>query len=123
MIGMPEGRIILAQATTYVASAPKSNAAYVGINKALVDVEGIDIGTVPYYLKDGTSLGMSKKREDWGDYSYKYPHDYDMNYVPQQYLPDELKNTKYYKPTTNGYEKTINEHFEKIKDIHESPKE
>lgn len=123
MIGMPEGRIILAQAATYVASAPKSNAAYVGINKALVDVEGVDIGAVPYYLKDGTSLGMSKKREDWGDYSYKYPHEYEMNYVPQQYLPDELKNKKYYKPTTNGYEKNINDYFDAIKDIHEEPKE
>lgn len=123
MIGLPEGRIILAQAATYVASAPKSNAAYKGINKALIDVEGTDIGTVPYYLKDGTSLGMSKKREDWGDYSYKYPHDYDMNYVPQQYLPDELKNKKYYRPTPNGYEATINAYFESIKDVHDKPEE
>jgi len=123
MIGLPEGRIILAQAATYVASAPKSNAAYKGINKALIDVEGTDIGSVPYYLKDSTSLSMSKKREDWGDYSYKYPHDYEMNYIPQQYLPDELKNKNYYRPTPNGYEATINAYFEKIKDVHDKPEE
>ncbi len=123
MIGMPEGRIILAQAATYVASAPKSNAAYKGINEALQDVESIDIGQVPYYLKDGTSLSMSKKREDWGDYTYKYPHDYDMNYVPQQYLPDELKNTKYYRPTDNGVEKDMKAHLEKLKGVHDAPVE
>ncbi len=123
MIGMPEGRIILGQAAAYVASAPKSNAAYKGINAALQDVESTDIGQVPYYLKDGTSLGMSKKREDWGDYTYKYPHDYDMNYVPQQYLPDELKRTVYYKPTENGYEKRIGQHLEALKKVHDEPKE
>lgn len=123
MIGMPEGRIILAQAATYVASAPKSNAAYAGINQAMTDVDNTDIGSVPYYLKDGTSLSMSKKREDWGDYSYKYPHDYDKNYVPQQYLPDELKNTKYYKPTNNGYEEKINAYFDMIHQVHDKPKE
>lgn len=123
MIGMPEGRIILAQAATYVASAPKSNAAYKGINEALQDLESIDIGLVPYYLKDGTSLSMSKKREDWGDYTYKYPHDYEMNYVPQQYLPDELKNTKYYRPTDNGVEKDMKAHLEKLKGVHDKPVE
>jgi len=123
MIGMPEGRIILAQAATYVASAPKSNAAYNGINVALQDVENTDIGVVPYYLKDGTSMSMSSKRENWGDYRYKYPHDYDENYIPQQYLPDELKNKNYYRPTQNGHEKEINEHLERIRSVHEETKE
>ncbi len=114
MIGMPEGRIILAQAAAYVASAPKSNAAYVGIKAAMQDVEQMDIGNVPYYLKDGTSLSMSSKKEEWGDQSYKYPHSYPDSYIPQQYLPDELKAKVYYEPTRNGHEKEIHRHFEAL---------
>lgn len=108
-IGMPEARIILSQAATYVATAPKSNAAYVAINKALGDVEALDIGQVPYYLKDGTSKGMEIKKQNLKVEDYKYPHAYPGHYVEQQYLPDNIRDITYYHPTGNGYEKIIRE--------------
>ena len=111
-IGMPEGRIILSQAATYVACAPKSNAAYVAIDKALEDVKRVQIITIPSYLKDSHYSGAKKLGHGTG---YKYAHDYENHYVEQQYLPDELVDEIYYNPTEQGYEKKIVEHFNNIK--------
>ena len=111
-IGMPEGRIPLAQAVSYVACAPKSNAAYLGIDKALSDVRNIRIKTVPPHLKDAHYSGSKELGHGIG---YKYAHDYPNHYVDQQYLPDEIRDEKFYIPSENGYEKNIREYFKKIK--------
>lgn len=113
VIGMPEGRIVLAQAAVYVACAPKSNASYVGINKALEDIRNKPIGKVPGHLKDASYKGASSFGHGKG---YKYPHDYKNAYVKQQYLPDEYLDAKYYRPTNNGYEKIIKERLSKLFD-------
>ncbi|WP_427339120.1 AAA family ATPase [Caloranaerobacter sp. DY30410] len=109
-IGMPEGKIPLAQAVTYIATAPKSNASYVGIKKAMADVEMIE-GQVPYHLRDSTSKNLEKEKPNKNS-QYKYPHDYKNSYVKQQYLPTNLIGKKYYNPTENGYEKIIKERLE-----------
>lgn len=93
MIGMPEARIILAEAAVYVATSPKSNAAYLGIDKALADVTTKDTGTIPMHIRNTPAEGM--KNEGYG-VGYKYPHDYPMHQVEQQYLPDKMLGTKYY---------------------------
>ncbi len=94
-IGMPEARIILAHAATYVARSPKSNAAYLGINQALSDVENSDTGTIPMHIRNAPAEGM----EEFGyGIGYKYPHDYPNHEVEQQYLPDKMLGTKYYIP-------------------------
>ena len=93
MIGMPESRIILADAAVYVATSPKSNAAYLGIDKALADVTTKDTGTIPMHIRNAPAEGM--KNEGYG-VGYKYPHDYPMHQVEQQYLPDKMLGTKYY---------------------------
>lgn len=93
MIGMPEARIILAEAAVYVATSPKSNAAYLGIDKALADVTTKDTGTIPMHIRNAPAEGM--KNEGYG-VRYKYPHDYPMHQVEQQYLPDKMLGTKYY---------------------------
>ena len=113
VIGMPEGRIILAQAAVYVACAPKSNASYVGINNALEDIRNNEIGDIPQYLKDASYKGATNFGHGIG---YKYPHDYPNNYIEQQYLPDKYKNKKYYVPTTNGYEKIIDKRLKELFD-------
>lgn len=112
-IGMPEGRIILAQAALYVATAPKSNAAYMGIDKALDDIKNKKIGDIPIHLKDSHYSGAS--RLGYGE-GYKYPHNYKNSFVDQQYLPDNIKRGKYYLPTDNGYEKTIKLRLDKLFD-------
>ena len=111
-IGMPEGRIPLAQAVSYVACAPKSNAAYLGIDKALSDVRNIRIKTVPPHLKDAHYSGSKELGHGIG---YKYAHDYPNHYVEQQYLPDELVGTVYYAPTENGVERRIKEYLRRLK--------
>ena len=94
-IGMPEARIILAHAAVYVARSPKSNAAYLGINQALNDVENTDTGTIPMHIRNAPAEGM----EEFGyGVGYKYPHDYPNHEVEQQYLPDKMLGTKYYTP-------------------------
>ncbi|MDA3730191.1 replication-associated recombination protein A [Niameybacter massiliensis] len=101
-IGMPEGRIILAQAAVYVACAPKSNASYLGIDAALSDVRTRDIGTVPLYLKDSHYSGA----KDLGrGIDYLYPHNYPNHYVEQAYLPEALRGTVYCELTDEGYER------------------
>ncbi len=94
-IGMPEARLILAHAATYVARSPKSNAAYLGINKALEDVQNMDTGTIPMHIRNAPVEGMSDLGYGVG---YKYPHDYPNHEVEQQYLPDKMLGTVYYKP-------------------------
>ena len=93
MVGMPEARIILSEAATYVATSPKSNATYLGINRALEDVENKDTGTIPMHIRNAPADGMSKEGYGVG---YKYPHDYPGHYVEQQYLPDKMLGTKYF---------------------------
>jgi putative ATPase len=105
-IGMPEGRIILAQAASYMALASKSNAACVGIDEALRDIRNKNIGQVPLHLKDAHYEGA----KDLGrGTTYKYPHDYPAHYVPQQYLPDELIGQTYYHFSDQGAEKRLKE--------------
>lgn len=93
MVGMPEARIILAEAAVYVATSKKSNASYLAINKALEDVSTKDTGKIPMHIRNAPIEGM--KSEGYG-IGYKYPHDYPGHYVEQQYLPDEMVGTKYY---------------------------
>ena len=109
-IGMPEARIILAQAATYIASAPKSNASYLAIDAALESVRNQKT-TVPAHLQDAHYKGAAKLGHGTG---YKYAHDYPEHYVKQQYLPDEIKNAKFYEPTEMGYEKEIKERLDKL---------
>ena len=93
MIGMPEARIILAEAAVYVANSPKSNSTYLGINQALEDVSSKNTGTIPMHIRNAPV----KEMEEMGYHvGYKYPHDYPNHQVEQQYLPDEMLGTKYY---------------------------
>jgi len=105
-IGMPEGKIPLAQAAIYVACAPKSNAAYKGIENALKDIKDSKLGEIPQHLINnnvkGTN-GLEKSTE------YKYPHDYEGSFVKQEYLPKSKKGKRFYYPTENGFEKIIKE--------------
>ena len=94
MVGMPEGRIILAEAAVYVATSPKSNASYLGINKALEDVQTKDTGEIPMHIRNAPIEQMKSLGYNVG---YKYPHDYPGHYVEQQYLPDKMLGTIYYK--------------------------
>ena len=92
-VGMPEGRIILAEAAIYVANSKKSNASYNAINSALADVENKDTGTIPMHIRNAPAEGM----EQFGYHEgYKYPHDYPGHWVEQQYLPDKMLGTKYF---------------------------
>ena len=93
MIGMPEARIILAQAATYVATSKKSNATYLGINRALEDVENKDTGEIPMHIRNAPAEGMEKLGYGEG---YLYPHDFPGHFIEQQYLPDKMLGTKYY---------------------------
>lgn len=112
-IGMPESRIILAQAVTYIACAPKSNASYIAIDKALEDVKNISIKTVPPHLKDCHYSGS----KELGHTGYKYAHDYEGHYVKQQYLPDELLGKIYYEPSDNGIEKKIKASLNRLRGL------
>lgn len=94
-IGMPEARIILSHAAIVVAKSRKSNSAYIAINKAIEDAKNIDIGEIPEYLKN---TDMSKVEGNTNTLVYKYPHDYENGIVNQQYLPNEIKDKKYYIP-------------------------
>jgi putative ATPase len=103
-IGLPEARIPLAQAVVYIAAAPKSNAAYMGINQAMSDVREKGAGRVPVHLRDASYKGAKQ----WGHgKDYRYPHSFPGAYVPQQYLPEELTGTVYYRPTDRGFEAEI----------------
>ncbi len=105
-IGMPEARIILSQCATYLASAPKSNAAYQAIDKALADVEANPLYAVPLHLRNAPTGYM--KNIGYGT-NYKYPHSYPGHFLQEEYLPKELKDKQYYLPSENGNEKTMKE--------------
>ena len=109
-LGMPEAQIPLAQAVTYVASAPKSNAACMAVFDAMEAVKTTKT-TVPSHLQDAHYKGSKKMGHGVG---YLYAHDYPNHYVEQQYMPSELLGRKFYLPTDNGYEKNIQEYFRKI---------
>jgi putative ATPase len=111
-LGMPEARIVLAQAATYVACAPKSNSAICAIDAALQTVASNKTAAIPAHLMDAHYKGAKKLGHGSG---YLYAHDYPNHYVSQQYLPDELKDKVFYVPSDNGYEKQIREYFQKIK--------
>ena len=105
-IGMPEAQIILSQAVTYVACAPKSNAAYEAIGAAMSAVRNNVTPPVPTHLQDAHYKGAEKLGHGLG---YKYAHSYPNHYVEQQYLPDSLKDKVYYQPRNNGYENEVME--------------
>ncbi len=112
-IGMPEAQIILAQAVSYVACAPKSNSAVNAIFKAMDVVKNEKMGKIPAYLKDCHYGGAKELGHGIG---YKYAHDYKNHYVKQQYLPDELVGRMFYELSDNGYEKNLKEYLEKIRE-------
>ena len=111
-LGMPEAQIVLSQAAIYVACAPKSNSAVNAIGDAMKVVENERTATIPAYLQDAHYKAAEKLGHGIG---YKYAHVYKNNCVKQQYLPDEIKDYVFYKPSDNGYEKNIQEYFRKIK--------
>ena len=100
-VGLPEARIALAQATVHLALAPKSNSAYAGLERALADVRSRAVGEVPAHLRDASYRGAASLGHGAG---YRYPHDHPQGWVDQQYLPDELVGTTYFRPTANGAE-------------------
>ena len=114
LIGMPEGRIPLAEAVVYLATAPKSNAAYMALDAAIADVRAGKIGRVPKPLRDAHYPGAKRLGHGKG---YKYSHDSDFGVVQQQYLPDELRGTDYYRPTNNGNERDVAARLEKLRGI------
>ncbi len=112
-IGMPEARIILSQAVSYVASAPKSNAAYLAIDSATQMVKGTITAPIPTHLQDAHYKSAGKLGHGLG---YQYAHNYKNHYVKQQYLPDALVGTSFYEPTEMGYEAEIKRHLERLRD-------
>ncbi|KYZ77555.1 AAA family ATPase [Anaerosporomusa subterranea] len=108
-VGMPEASLILAQAVTYLATAPKSNASTLAIGQALADVRSKDCGPPPAHLRDAHYKGASALGHGKG---YLYPHDFPGAWVKQQYLPDKLLEVEYYHPTDQGYEATIKKRME-----------
>ncbi|CAN5290869.1 replication-associated recombination protein A [soil metagenome] len=114
LLGMPEGRILMAEAVVYLATAPKSNAAYLALDSAIADVRAGKIGRVPKPLRDAHYPGAKRLGHGKG---YKYSHDSDVGVVEQQYLPDELKGTEYYRPTNHGNERDVAARLEKLRGI------
>ncbi|MDM4763246.1 replication-associated recombination protein A [Galbitalea sp. SE-J8] len=113
-IGMPEGRIPLAEAVVYLATAPKSNAAYLGIDRAIADVRAGKAGPVPKHLRDAHYAGAKRLGHGKG---YVYPHDTELGVAPQQYLPNALKDASYYEPTEHGNERDVKARWERLKRI------
>lgn len=103
-VGLPEARIPLGTIVTEMALSPKSNTAHIALDKALEDIENGNTGNVPNHIKTSST-------------DYKYPHDYKGAYVKQQYLPDKLKNKKYYQPKDIGYEKQIKEIYDRLEKL------
>ncbi len=102
MVGMPEARIILAEGVIYLATAPKSNSAYLAIDSALNDIRNNSSGTIPTYLRDSTDPILEESHG-----KYKYPHSYQGGYVKQDYLPEEFRDRTYYNPKRYGFEDSI----------------
>lgn len=117
-LGMPEARIVLAQAASYVACAPKSNSAIMAIDEAMETVAYENNGEVPVHLKDAHYKSAGKLGHGVG---YKYAHDYPNHYVEQQYLPDEHIGKSFYNLSDNGYEKTLKDYLNKIKGSSDEP--
>lgn len=113
VVGLPEARIILANAVIYMALAPKSNSAYLAINEALNIVENNRDYEIPTHLRDSHSVGYN---EIPNNERYKYPHNYNYGYTNQRYLPKEISDMKFYNKKNVGYEKNINERLERIKE-------
>lgn len=112
LVGMPEGRIILGQAATYLATAPKSNASYAGIDAALAEVRKSGALPVPLHIRNAPTRLM----KDLGYHAgYKYAHDFEGGHVSQEYLPEKLRGRKFYAPRGHGYEKTIKERMEYLR--------
>jgi putative ATPase len=114
LIGMPEGRIPLAEAVVYLATAPKSNAAYMALDAAIADVRAGKIGRVPKPLRDAHYPGAKRLGHGKG---YRYSHDSEFGVVAQQYLPDVLTDTEYYTPTNNGNEREVSARLAKLREI------
>lgn len=112
VLGFPEARIPLAQAAILLATAPKSNSAIMAIDGALADLENTDIGDVPAHLKDAHYSGASSLGRG---IEYKYPHNYKNHYIPQQYLPDNLKSARYYTEGENKFEGSIKKYWDNVK--------
>jgi putative ATPase len=110
-IGMPEGRIPLAEAVVYLATAAKSNASYVAIDQAIADVRAGNFGRVPKPMRDAHYAGAKRLGHGKG---YRYPHDADVGVVEQQYLPDELRGVRYYQPTQHGNERDVSSRLAKL---------
>jgi putative ATPase len=103
-VGLPEARLNLAQAVVHLATAPKSNAAYLGLGAALRDVQELPAGEVPTHLRDASYRGAASLGHGQG---YDYPHDHPEGWTPQQYRPNELEGRRYYRPTDRGYEAEV----------------
>lgn len=112
-IGMPEAGLILAEAAVYVATAPKSNASYLALEKAMEMVKNNETPPVPVHLKDAHYKGAAKLGHGLG---YKYAHDYKNHYVKQQYLPDGMEGEVFYEPSGNGYEEKVISHMKRIRE-------
>jgi len=113
-IGMPEGRIVLAEATTYLATAPKSNRSYVALDRAIADVKAGRAGSVPEHLRDAHYAGAKKIGHGQG---YEYSHDAPRGVAKQEYLPDALRGEKYYDPTDHGFERELTQRLEAIRQM------
>jgi len=113
-LGFPEANLPLAQATISLALAPKSNSACMAITKALNELKSNDVGKIPIHLKDSHYAGAAKLGRGL---EYKYPHDYEFNYTPQQYLPNAIKNQKYYEPGNNKTEQSYQNFWLELKKI------
>lgn len=111
-LGLPEGRIPLAEAVVYIAAAPKSNSAYLGIDRALDDVREKRVGGVPIHLRDASYKGAARLGHGKG---YRYAHDFPEHYVAQDYLPDELRGVRYYEPGALGAEAEMKERLERLR--------
>jgi putative ATPase len=109
---LPEGRIPLAEAVVYIAAAPKSNSAYLGIDRALDDVREKRVGGVPIHLRDASYKGAARLGHGKG---YRYTHDFPEHYVAQDYLPDELRGVSYYEPGALGVEAEMKERLGRLR--------
>ena len=116
-IGYPEAQLILSQAVTYMATAPKSNAATTAIGKALSDVQNKPLPPVPIHLRDAHHPGVKKLGHGK---DYKYPHSFPNAWVDQPYAPEDFIKEPYYEPSDRGHEKKIKERMEKIKEAKKS---
>jgi putative ATPase len=113
LVGLPEGRIIMAQAVTYLATAPKSNASYMGIDAAIAEVRKSGALPVPLHIRNApTSLMKDLGYHD----GYRYVHDYAEGYAAQEYLPIQLKGSKFYDPAGYGYEKILKERMDRVRE-------